>query len=207
MVMSSRSKLRIRGGPFDGCAISLIGRITTMGRDSTNDIVVEQPVVSRKHARIYYDEQGYWIQDMGSQNGTYVNRRRVEEQPMPLRNGARIQLGSSATGTVWEFSEGQGAEPELESPPTLQIPIGPAASTEAPAESGQRGVPGMSLGEEGKSPCAAFTKEMDESWTCMYFVAFDAAGRQIEVSRGTSFVAGSGFLGFDMAEWLDENCE
>ena len=62
MMNFSRSKLRVRGGPFDGCGISLVGGITTMGRESTNDIVVEHPVVSRNHARIFYNAQGYWIQ-------------------------------------------------------------------------------------------------------------------------------------------------
>ena len=38
------------------------------------------------------------------------------------------------------------------------------------------------------------------------FVASDTSGQQIEVSRGTTFISGPGFLGFDMAEWLDDNC-
>ena len=80
-IMSSRSKLRIRGGPFDGCSISLVGRITTMGRDSTDDIVVEHRVVSRK-------------------NGTFVDMQRIGQQPRSLKNGERIQLGSTAIGAV-----------------------------------------------------------------------------------------------------------
>jgi hypothetical protein len=41
---------------------------------------------------------------------------------------------------------------------------------------------------------------------CNYFVAFDTSGQQIEVRLGTTFIPGPGFLGFDMTEWLDDNC-
>ena len=177
-----------------------------MGRESTNDIVVEHPVVSRNHARIFYNAQGYWIQDLGSQNGTFVNGKGIGQQPRSLKNGERIQLGSAATGTVWEFSEAQEAGPSLESPPTIQISVNPAASTQARAESGQLDLHGGTKAQEGKSPCAAFTKNSDGSWTCKVFVSFDTTERQIEVSRGTTFVLGTEFMGFDLAKWLDENC-
>jgi hypothetical protein len=37
-------------------------------------------------------------------------------------------------------------------------------------------------------------------------VAFDTSQSEIEVSRGTTFVLGNEFLGFDLAKWLNENC-
>lgn len=82
--------MRIRGGPYDGCGLSLVGGVTAMGREATNDIVVEQPLVSRKHAMIFYRDTGFWIQDLGSQNGTYVDGQRVGQQPRPLQDGERI---------------------------------------------------------------------------------------------------------------------
>ena len=90
MMNTSRSKLRIRGGPYDGCGLSLVGGITAMGREATNDIVLEQPLVSRKHAMIFYRGTGFWVQDLGSQNGTYVGGQRVGQQPRPLQDGERI---------------------------------------------------------------------------------------------------------------------
>ena len=177
-----------------------------MGRESTNDIVVEQPVVSRNHARIFYNAQGYWVQDLGSQNGTFVDGQGIGQQPRSLKNGERIQLGSATTGTVWEFSEAQEAGPSLESPPTVQISVGAAASTEARAVPGQLGLQGETRAQEGKSACTAFGKNMNGSWTCKTFVAFNATGRELEVSKGTTFMLGSEFLGFDLAKWLDENC-
>ena len=206
MINYSRSRLRVRGGPFDGCGITLVGAITTMGRDSTNDIVEEHPLVSRKHARIFYNAQGYWIQDVGSQNGTFVNGEGIGQRLHSLKNGEGIQLGSSTTATVWEFSEVQEAGPIVEAPPTLQLPVGPAASTQPRAIRGQLGLPGGTQAQESISPCAAFTRNANGYWTCKSFVAFDTRGQQIEVSRGTTFVPGSEFLGFDLAKWLDENC-
>lgn len=238
MMMTTRSKLRIRGGPYDGCGLSLVGGVTAMGREATNDIVVEQPVVSRKHAMIFYRDQGFWIQDLGSQNGTFVDGLRVGHQPRVLKNGERIQLGSSESGTVWEYSEAHEADLGQQSPATLQIPIGPTASAPAPTapplpglppQSGLPAKPGAPAEPDAAaqprdpvrpgypegaapqpqdewSPCRAFTKNENGSWTCKYFVAFDTAGQQIEVSRGTTFVEGPGFLGFDMTEWLEENC-
>ena len=50
-------------------------------------------------------------------------------------------------------------------------------------------------------------KNLDGSWTCKVFVSFDTTERQIEVSRGTTFVLGIEFMGFDLAKWLDENCD
>ena len=206
MMNFSRSELRVRGGPFDGCGISLVGGITTLGRESTNDIVVEQPVVSRNHARIFFNAQSYWIQDLGSQNGTSVDGLGIGQEPRSLKNGERIQLGSAATGTVWEFSEAQGDVPSLESPPTMQISVGPDAPSQAPAATEQLGLSGAARTQEGTSACAAFTKNLNGSWTCKTFIAFDTPGHQIEVSRGTTFVLGNEFMGFDLAEWLNENC-
>jgi len=59
MINFSRSKLRVRVGPFDGCGMSLVGGIMTLGRESTNDIVMDQATESRNHARIFYNAQGY----------------------------------------------------------------------------------------------------------------------------------------------------
>lgn len=141
MMNTSMSKLRIRGGPCDGCGLSLIGGVTAMGREATNDIVVEQPVVSRKHAMTFYRDPGFWIQDLSSQNGTYVDGQRVGQQPRPLQNGERIQLGSIETGTIWEYSDVHEADLGLQSPATLQIPIGPAVANQTPAAPLPTGLP------------------------------------------------------------------
>ena len=63
----------------------------TVGRGPESDIFLDDVTVSRKHAEIERGEHGYRIRDVGSLNGTYVNRVRVDA--VDLRNGDEIQIG------------------------------------------------------------------------------------------------------------------
>lgn len=49
----------------------------SIGRDSSNDIVIDHPLASRRHARLEQDENGYIVRDLDSTNGTYVNGERI----------------------------------------------------------------------------------------------------------------------------------
>jgi pSer/pThr/pTyr-binding forkhead associated (FHA) protein len=61
------------------------------GQLSSSYIFLDDVTVSRKHAKIERGERGYRIRDVGSLNGTYVNRVRVDA--VDLRNGDEIQVG------------------------------------------------------------------------------------------------------------------
>ena len=63
----------------------------TVGRSPESDIFLDDVTVSRKHAEIARGERGYRICDVGSLNGTYVNR--VSVDAVDLRNGDEIQIG------------------------------------------------------------------------------------------------------------------
>jgi pSer/pThr/pTyr-binding forkhead associated (FHA) protein len=52
--------------------------IVTIGRDSANDVIIDHPLASRRHARLERDENGYIVRDLESTNGTYVNGERVD---------------------------------------------------------------------------------------------------------------------------------
>jgi len=65
--------------------------LVTVGRHPESDIFLDDVTVSRKHAEIRRSEGGYRIRDVGSLNGTYVNRVRVDA--VDLRNGDEIQIG------------------------------------------------------------------------------------------------------------------
>jgi hypothetical protein len=69
----------------------LSGRRMVVGRSRDADIVVDDANVSRKHAELRRDDEGWWVVDLGSTNGVKVNRRRVEQSL--LRHGDRITLG------------------------------------------------------------------------------------------------------------------
>ena len=63
----------------------------TVGRSPESNIFLDDVTVSRKHAEIERSDTGYRIRDVGSLNGTYVNRVRVDA--VDLRNGDEIQVG------------------------------------------------------------------------------------------------------------------
>jgi pSer/pThr/pTyr-binding forkhead associated (FHA) protein len=49
----------------------------TIGRNHTNDITIDNLAVSDRHARIVRDKSGYFLEDLGSTNGTFVDGRRI----------------------------------------------------------------------------------------------------------------------------------
>src|SRR5262245_60386096 len=63
----------------------------TIGRGLNNDIILEDTRVSRHHAQLRYRSKRFWVADLSSTNGTYVNGEQVEEQA--LRDGDIISLG------------------------------------------------------------------------------------------------------------------
>jgi serine phosphatase RsbU (regulator of sigma subunit)/pSer/pThr/pTyr-binding forkhead associated (FHA) protein len=66
----------------------------SIGRSSTNDIVIEDPYSSNLHAFIYPAEAGYRLVDNDSKNGTFLNSRKIEEV-MDLKKGDEILIGST----------------------------------------------------------------------------------------------------------------
>jgi len=68
--------------------------ILTLGRDPANDIVIDHPLASRRHARLERDENGYLIRDLDSTNGTYVNGERIEGV-QTLHNQDRIWIADA----------------------------------------------------------------------------------------------------------------
>ncbi len=65
----------------------------TMGRYSDNDIFIQDPFVSKRHFKIVEDEGAYYLEDLDSANGTYVNNERIEDV-VKLSNGDIIRVGN-----------------------------------------------------------------------------------------------------------------
>jgi len=81
----------VRRGPNAGSRFSLERDATTVGRHPDSDIFLDDITVSRRHAVIRHDGDGYEVSDVGSLNGTYVNHERVETAP--LRHLDEVQVG------------------------------------------------------------------------------------------------------------------
>ncbi|MFO0800159.1 MAG: FHA domain-containing protein [Gemmataceae bacterium] len=80
-------------GELLGKLITLRGTPVVFGREQEADVVIDEPSVSRAHARMEPRPGGaYRLIDLGSSNGTYVNGVRLESSP--VHNGDRVQFGN-----------------------------------------------------------------------------------------------------------------
>src|SRR5262249_18163444 len=70
--------LVVRRGPNAGSRFLLDADVTTAGRHPEGDIFLDDVTVSRRHAEFCRGVQGFLVRDVGSLNGTYVNRERID---------------------------------------------------------------------------------------------------------------------------------
>ena len=77
--------------PHGAHTIPLESTLLSVGRGLNNDVILEDARVSRHHAELRYKTRRFWVSDLGSTNGTFVNGERVTEQA--LRNGDTLSLG------------------------------------------------------------------------------------------------------------------
>src|SRR3990172_12956553 len=68
--------------------------ITIIGRASTTDIKLDDPKVSRHHARICKSDTGYFIEDLGSLNGVFIDNELIISS-RPLSSGNKVCIGSN----------------------------------------------------------------------------------------------------------------
>lgn len=66
----------------------------SMGRNRSNDIPVEDEAASRHHAQISFRDDQFFVDDLNSSNGTYLNDERVTQQ-LPIRHGDRLAIGDT----------------------------------------------------------------------------------------------------------------
>ncbi|MBN1427839.1 MAG: FHA domain-containing protein [Anaerolineae bacterium] len=86
--------LLVVDGPLRGQQWVIHRDELTLGRADNCDIVIPERSVSREHARIWRDDETYWVEDLGSKNGTHVNAVKLEG-PRELSEGDEIQVALS----------------------------------------------------------------------------------------------------------------
>jgi pSer/pThr/pTyr-binding forkhead associated (FHA) protein len=78
-------------GFFEGLEVPVDRGWLVIGRGRGADVVIAEPTISRAHAAVGHDTGGFFVQDLGSTNGTWVNGAR--EKKTVLKDGDEIQMG------------------------------------------------------------------------------------------------------------------
>jgi pSer/pThr/pTyr-binding forkhead associated (FHA) protein len=87
-------RLLVTGGPLSGTTLPLTEEQITIGRSNDATLVLNDDYASSRHARLF-PQDGQWIvEDLGSTNGTYLDRQKVT-QPTPVPTGVPIRIGKT----------------------------------------------------------------------------------------------------------------
>lgn len=89
-------QLVVKSGPVPGKTYPVEKDEVYIGRDVTNDVVINDAEVSRRHARLTLRSGSYVLEDLGSTNGTFVNGQRLT-RPTIVRPGDAILLGENVS--------------------------------------------------------------------------------------------------------------
>jgi diguanylate cyclase (GGDEF)-like protein len=91
-------------GPDIGKRVPLLNTQYIVGRDSEAGFVVSRSSVSRQHARLYLDNDAWWVEDLNSTNGTFVNETRIRAQR--LTDADQVRFGDA----IYKFLSGSNIE-------------------------------------------------------------------------------------------------
>lgn len=154
--MASQFQLIMRQGPTPGAIFTLEGDQINIGRESSNEVSINDAEISRRHARLTFQGGKYVLEDLGSTNGTFVNGQRLAG-PRVLKAGEVVSFGEqivlvfeaivSDPGATMVSPRAAAAIPSVQRPATPPPPppadyvgsvpaspasSGPAASQPAP---------------------------------------------------------------------------
>jgi pSer/pThr/pTyr-binding forkhead associated (FHA) protein len=83
--------VRVQRGFYEGLEVPVDRDWMVIGRGRSADLVIAEPTISRAHAAIGWDGDGFFMQDLGSTNGTRVNGKR--QARVRLADGDELALG------------------------------------------------------------------------------------------------------------------
>jgi pSer/pThr/pTyr-binding forkhead associated (FHA) protein len=110
------AKLYILGGPEKGKSFDLGNDLMTIGRGPESDIRLSDESVSRKHLEIVRKRDKYFIKDLTSKNGTYVNDEQIKpEKPLEIEQGQPVAIGKTLFCVIAHLGEDEDLTPVLDS--------------------------------------------------------------------------------------------
>ena len=89
---SKKAKLEVLAGGNKGAQFELAHGTVHLGRTQDNDIMLYDSLVSRHHAHITFEKKHYFVIDLDTPNGTFINKTRIRNQR--LHHGDVIELGN-----------------------------------------------------------------------------------------------------------------
>jgi PAS domain S-box-containing protein len=102
----SMMKLHMINGPMSGLTFDIEDEVTTIGRSSDNSIDIKDLSISRNHARITSRGERYFIEDLNSQNGTWINGHPMNPgYQIELKEGDFISIGNVVMSVGQPYSE------------------------------------------------------------------------------------------------------
>lgn len=125
--MASQYQLIMRTGPTPGATFTLEGDQLNIGRDSTNEITINDAEISRRHARLTFQGGKYVLEDLGSTNGTFVNGQRLAG-PRVLKDGEVVSFGEQIVLVFEVTANDPGAtmvSPRAAAVPSASRPVSP----------------------------------------------------------------------------------
>jgi pSer/pThr/pTyr-binding forkhead associated (FHA) protein len=94
-------------------------KMITVGRSPENDVVITDKTVSGKHLSFTLkDENQYFVQDLGSSNGTFVNGEKLGFAPVEIQSTDIVKIGETILPWTNYFIENQATPPKVEMNPT-----------------------------------------------------------------------------------------
>ena len=192
--MASQYQLIMRTGPTPGATFTLEGDQLNIGRDSTNEITINDAEVSRRHARLTFQGGKYVLEDLGSTNGTFINGQRLAG-PRVLKDGEVVSFGEQIVLVFEVTANDPGAtmvSPRAAAVPSASRPVSPPPAPPAeyagsvPASPAPASEPVPAAGKTNMTPviiggavllvlclCAAFFFWVDADATgarwCIFF--------------------------------------
>lgn len=91
---STPSVLAVVDGTLRGTTVPLRDTGILLGRNPEATLVIDDDFTSGRHARVYLDGNTWYVEDLDSTNGTFVDGERITE-PAPLKEGTQIRVGST----------------------------------------------------------------------------------------------------------------
>jgi len=87
-------QLRVTAGPLAGTRITLSGQTILIGRADDSTLVLTDDFASSRHARLTQRDGRWYVEDLGSTNGTYLDQQRVQG-PLAVAPGQPIRIGAT----------------------------------------------------------------------------------------------------------------